>query len=63
MLVFFLTFLTLAALALFVAVANCDLLTAFNPHYESSTAKAVFAGLLALHWLIKAGDQWPAGGE
>lgn len=54
-------FFAMAALALFVAVANCDLLTALNPHYEPSTAKAVFAALLCLHWLIKAGGEWPGG--
>lgn len=54
-------FLAMAALALFVAVINCDLLTSSNPQYEPSTGKAVFAALLSLHWLIMAGGEWPGG--
>lgn len=54
-------FLAMAAIALFVAGANCDLLKPFNPQYETSTGKAVFAALLSLHWLIMAGGEWPGG--
>lgn len=54
-------FLAMAVFAMFVAVVNCDLLTPFNPEYEPSTGKAFFAALLCLHWLIKAGGEWPGG--
>lgn len=54
-------FLIMAAFAMFVAAVNCDLWTPLNPEYESSTAKAVFAVMLCLHWLIKAGGEWPGG--